>query len=707
MATLQKIRDKFGIIVAVLIGLSLLSFIIFTGTGNNSIFSNRNKQFEIARVAGKSISIMDYNRRVSNLTEIYKLSGNTNMDEATSKMIREQVWEDMIRENILTPEYKKLGLDVSPDELFDLVQGNNPHPLIRQIFTDKTTGIFNRSALIRFLKNMENDETGQQKKYWLFLEKQIYNERRITKYLGLIRQGLFATDFEAHETYVEDNKKTDFKYVSQLFDVIPDTSIIVTMNDLKAYYKKHKKNYQQKAERKIEYVTFDVVPSPKDIQLAEDWINKIKPEFEAAKDVPEFVSLNSDIPYQDRHYGYGELTPDTLNDIMFNAEPGFVYGPYKEEEAFKLARLAAIDYLPDSVHARHILIALDPKKTKEAIKQKADSIKNLIEKGTDFALLASTVSDDKGSAQLGGDLGWFKEGMMVKPFSDACFFGKKHDLLVVETRFGYHVIEILDQSKKVKKLEIGFIVRNIEPSSDTYNQIYSQASRFAGVNNTYDKFKEAIKKNNLEKHVAVIGKNDENIPGLESARPFIRAAFKTEKDNIILSTNNQAVFELGDKFVIGYITEAKTEGIAPLKDVEEDIRLQVTKEKKGDALVIAFKKEMKDVKTLDDLASKINARIREASGITFNSFTIPGAGIEPALNAVAYVWPPNRLTSPVKGLNGVYVLEITSVTEPDSISNYNQIKTRLMANFQTRTNFEAYNALKKHADIKDERAKFF
>jgi len=295
----------------------------------------------------------------------------------------------------------------------------------------------------------------------------------------------------------------------------------------------------------------------------------------------------------------------------------------------------------------------------------------------------------------------------VKPFSDACFFGKKHDLLVVETRFGYHVIEILDQSKKVKKLEIGFIVRNIEPSSDTYNQIYSQASRFAGVNNTYDKFKEAIKKNNLEKHVAVIGKNDENIPGLESARPFIRAAFKTEKDNIILSTNNQAVFELGDKFVIGYITEAKTEGIAPLKDVEEDIRLQVTKEKKGDALVMVFKKEMKDVKTLDDLASKINARIREASGITFNSFTIPGAGIEPALNAVAYVWPPNRLTSPVKGLNGVYVLEITSVTEPDSISNYNQIKTRLMANFQTRTNFEAYNALKKHADIKDERAKFF
>ena len=707
MATLQKIRDRFGIIVAALIGLSLLSFIIFTGTGSNSIFSNKNKQFEVARVAGKSISIMDYNRRVSNLTEIYKISGNNNMDEATSKKVREQVWEDMIRENILTPEYKKLGLDVSPDELFDLVQGDNPHPFVRQIFTDQTTGVFNRSALIRFLKNMENDETGQQKKYWLFLEKQIYNERRITKYLDLIKQGLFATDFEARETYQEDNKKASFRYVSQLFDVIPDTAVTVNKNDLKAYYKKHKKNYKQTAERKIEYVTFDVVPSPKDIKLAEDWINKIKPEFEAAENVPEFVSLNSDVPYQDRHYAYGELTPDTLNEIMFHARPGFVYGPYKEKGAFKLAKLAAIDYLPDSVHARHILLAFDPNKSKESIKQKADSIKSLLEKGTNFGLLARTMSDDKGSAQLGGDLGWFKEGMMVKPFSDACFFGKKHELLVVETRFGYHVIEILDQSKKIKKVEVGFIVRSIEPSSDTYNQIYSQASRFAGVNNTYEKFIENIKKNNLEKHVAVVGKNDENIPGLESARPFIRASFKTDKDKIILSVNNQAVFELGDRFVIGYVTEAKKEGIAPLNDVEEDIRLQVTKEKKGDALVAAFNEKIKDVETLDDLASKINARIREASDITFNSFTIPGAGIEPALNAAAYVWPPNRLTNPVKGLNGVYVLDITSVSEPDSISDYSQVKTRLLATFQTRTNYEAYNALKEHADIKDERSKFF
>ncbi len=704
MATLQKIRDKFGIIAAAFVAIGLLGFII-----NPTTFKKLGikSQYEVARVAGKSISIKDYNKRINDLTEIYKISGNTNMDEETSKKIREQVWEDMIRENILTPEYKKLGLDVSSDEMFDLVQGDNPHPFVRQIFTDKTTGVFNRTALIRFLKNMENDETGQQKKYWLFLERQIYNERRITKYLDLIQQGLYATDFQARENYLENSKKANLRYVSQLFDVIPDSAITITKKDLEAYYKKHKKNYKQTAERKIEYVTFDAVPSKKDIKTAEDWINKIKPEFEAAKNVPEFINLNSDVPYEDRHYAYGELTPDTLNDIMFHAKPGYVYGPYEENETFKLAKLISIDYLPDSVHARHILIAFNPNKPKEAAREKADSIKNLIEKGKDFAMLASAVSDDKGSAQLGGDLGWFKEGMMVKPFSDACFFGKKHDLLVVETRFGYHIIEILDQSKKVKKVEVGFLQRKIEASSNTYNQVYSQASRFAGVNNTYEKFNADIKKNNYEKHVAVVGKNDENIPGLESARSLIRAAFKTDKDKIVLDVTNQAVFELGDKFVVAYVTNVKKEGIAPLEDVKDDIRIQVSKEKKADALVAALGNKMEGVKSLDDLSGKINARIRKADNITFNSFTIPGAGIEPAINAVAYVWPPHRLTNPVKGLNGVYVIDITSVTEPEKISDYSQARTRLLATYRVRTNNEAYNALKEHANIKDERSKFF
>jgi len=702
MATLQKIRDRFGILVAVFIGVSLLSFIVITGS-SNSIFSNVSKKMEVARINGQSVSIRYYQAKIDSLTSIYKLSGNQEINEETSKKIRQQVWEELVRENVLAPEYKELGIAVSPEELYDLVNGDNPHPIVRQLFSDPSTGYFDRNAVVNFIKQMK----GEQKAYWLYFEKQIVNERKIAKLLTLIGKGLYPTDFQAQQTYLEDNKKASFQYISQLFDVVSDSSVTVTRKDLEAYYDKHKENFKQTASRKIEYVTFDVVPSQKDDEDALEWITRIKPEFEQAGDAREFVNLNSDIPYADRHYAYGELTPDTLNEIIFNAKPGFVYGPYLEEGTYKLAKLVSFDMLPDSVHARHILLAFMQNTTKEQIKNKADSIKNLIEKGADFAVLAMTMSDDKGSARLGGDLGWFREGMMVKPFSDACFFGNKGDIKVVETQYGYHVIEILDQSKKVKKAAVAFLQRKIEPSSTTYNAIYSQASRFAGTNNTYEKFSKAIEENGLNKHVAVVGKNDENIPGLDSPRPLIRAAFNTDKDHIILDATNQAVFELGDRFVVGYVTEIKKDGYAPLEDVEAEIRPNVLRDKKAEVLIAALTKKMEGIKTLDELAQKTDSRIREASDITFNSFTIPAAGIEPALNAVAYTWPPERLTPPVKGLNAVYVVNITSVTNPDPKNDFSLEKMRLRTEYVTRANYEAYEALKKHAKIEDERSKFY
>ena len=688
--------------VAFFIGISLLSFIVISGS-RNSIFSNVSKKLEVARINGRSISIRYYQAKIDSLTTIYKLSGNRDIDEATSKKIRQQVWEELVRESVLAPEYKELGIAVSPEELYDLVNGDNPHPIVRQLFTDPSTGYFDRNAVINFIKQMK----GEQKEYWLYFEKQIVNERKISKLLTLISKGLYPTDFQAQQTYMEDNKKASFQYISQLFDVVSDSAVTITRKDLQAYYDKHKENYKQTASRKIEYVTFDVVPSEKDVQSALEWIEKIKPEFEQAENAAEFVNLNSDVPYTDRHYAYGELTPDTLNDIIFHAKPGFVYGPYLENETYKLAKLVSFDMLPDSVHARHILVAFSQKMTKEQAQSKADSIKNLIDKGGNFAMLAMTMSDDKGSARLGGDLGWFKEGMMVKPFSDACFSGKKGDILIVETQYGYHIVEILDQSPKVKKAAVAFLQRKIEPSSATYNAIYSQASRFAGTNNTYEKFIKATQEEGINKHVAVVGKNDESIPGLVSPRPLIRAAFNTDKDHIVLDPTNQAVFELGDRFVVAYVTEIKKDGYAPLKDVEAEVRTNVLREKKAETLVAALTSKMEGINTLDELAQKTQARVRDASDITFNSFTIPGAGIEPALNAVAYIWPQDRLSPPVKGLNAVYVVNITSVTQPDQKSDFKLERMRLRTEYVTRTNYEAYEALKKHAKIEDERSKFY
>jgi len=706
MATLQSIRDRAGILIAIIIGLAILAFVLgdFLGQGSSGI--GMKKKLEIAEIAGESVSYLDFDKRINDLTEIYKLSGQTTIDEATVTSIRQQTWDQMVREFVMMKEYKKLGLSVSSDELFDLVQGENPHAYIRQIFTDPQTGIFDRGALIRFLKNLENDETGNQRKYWMFMEKQINDEKLFTKYLSLVRKGLYVTTLQAEAEIAENNKQVDFSYIIQRYSDVNDSTVSVSDEELHKYYNDHKDNYKQSASRDIEYIVFDVNPSPKDVSDSEEWINDIKSDFEETNDVAQFVNANSDIPYDYRNYKDGEL-PEVINDFMFSSEEGAVYGPYLENETYKLTRLTTKNMLPDSVRARHILISPSPERSPERSKQVADSLKNLIDTGVDFALLATLNSDDQGSAQLGGDLGWFTEGSMVKPFNDASFYGKKGDITVIESQFGFHIIEILDQGPKVNKVQVGILARTIQPSSNTYQNIYSEASRFAGTNNTNDKFISAIEEGGLNKRVANdIKEGDRQIPGLESPRFLIRAVYENKKGSIVLDQNNQAVFELDDKFVVAYLTDVKEEGIATFEQVKEDVKLNAVKKKKAESLIKTLNEKMAGVNTLDDLAGKIKTNVQEATDINFNSFSVPGAGIEPDVIGTVVNLSENVISKPIEGLNGVYVVQVTAVTEGEGISSETE-KNNLISIYQNRVNFETYNALLENANVKDKRAKFY
>ncbi len=707
MATLQVIRDKAGVLIAVIIGVAILAFVLGDFLGGNSGGGLGNKKkFEIGEVAGNSVSYIDFDREVNHLTEIYKLSGQSTVDEATVTSIQQQTWDQMVRDIIMSKEYEQLGLNVSSEELFDMVQGENPHAYVRQIFTDQNTGYFDRGALIRFLKNIENDETGNQRKYWMFLENQINDERLFTKYLNMVRKGLNATTFQAEQNYELNSKVIDFKYILKRYAYVADSTVSISEENIKSYYNKHKNNYKQTASRNIEYVSFDVQASQSDIKDAEEWIDHIKTDLETETNTEQFVNANSDIPFDNKNYSNGDL-PELINDFMFNNPVGSIYGPYFENETYKLAKLAAINNIPDSVHARHILIAPGPERSPERAKQIADSLSALMKSGTDFALLATLNSDDKGSAQLGGDLGWFKEGAMVRPFNDASFYGNKGDIITIESQFGFHIIEILGQGKKSKKVQVGIVAREVQPSSTTYQNVYSIASKFAGTNNTYEKFIAAIEEKGLDKRVANdLKESDRQIPGLESPRPLVMAVYTTDKGEIVLDRDNQAVFELADKYVVAYVTEVKEDGIAPLEQVRADVELNTRKKKKAEALINSIKEKMANSSTIEDLGIAVNAEVQLASVISFNSFSIPGAGIEPAVIGTAVELAESKLSDPVEGLNGVYVLQVTTISSKED-DNPEAEKDALKTVYQTRVNYDTYNSLLEGAKVKDERSKFY
>jgi len=707
MATLEKIRNRAGVLVAIVIGMALLAFILgdFLNSGG-ALFSN--SQFEIAEISGKSISVQKYQKELNGLTEITKFtSGKNALDEETIQRIQEQTWQQILRQNILKDEYKELGIDISSQELWDMVQGENIHPIIQNLFTNPETGELNTMAVIQFLKTYDQDPTGQKKAYWLFIEEQMVQEREFSKYTNLIKKGLYVTGSEAQAELNRINKTVDFDFIAQNLNQIPDSLVNIEESDLKTYYKNHENDFKQTASRSIEYVTFDIKPSEADRNADEEWINNIYEDFAQTENDKNFISLNSNISFDDNYYKKDEL-PEKFQEEMFNAKEGFIYGPYFEDETFKLAKLSDIKYLPDSVRARHILIQPTQQDTDYSqIYAMADSLINLLKSGANFAQLSNQYSADKAANEKGGDLGWFKANEMIKPFSDSCFNASVGEYKTIPTQYGLHIAQVTDRGKEVKKVKVATLGRKLEPSAETGNNIYAQASKFVGNNHTYEEFNQAIQENeNLTKKIASnIKKNDKNIPGLENPREFIRAIYNTDKHEII-KENNDPIFKIGDRFIIGFVTDIKEDGIAPFEQVRSQILVQVKKEKKAEQLAEKIRQQMTENNNIYTLASNLNTEVKTATNISFRSHSVPEAGVEPKLIAVATTLEQDKLSNPVKGNKGVYVFQVTSVNIADN-GNVEMQQQQGMMQFSNRANYETFEALKETANIVDKRAKFY
>lgn len=706
MSALQFLREKAGILVAVVIGVSLLLFVVsdFFGNGRGQRQQQR-KYYEIGEIAGEVVSYQDYELRLQSLLEIYKLSGRSDIDEATTESIREQTWQQMVREKILDSQYEKLGIGVSSEELDGLVFGNNPHQIVQQLFTDQTTGFFNQSFLVNFLKQTEVDETA--KKYWLFFENEIVNDRMNTKYNNLVSKGLYVTSKQAEYDRNLTANTVDFSYILKNYASIPDTAVTISEKEIQSYYTQHKSNYKRTALRDIEYVIFDVIPSEDDIRKTEEWVENAKEEFAEATDPVQYINLTAD----SRHISfYSPLSdiPENLREFVRAENTNTVFGPYLEDDTYKIARLIDVANRPDSVHARHILLSPNQAASLEMVKQQADSLVKLIKSGTTFESVAVTLSDDEGSAQLGGDLGWFPEGRMVVPFNNACFTAKKGELKIVETSFGIHIIEVIEKSRDTRKYNIGIVDRKILAGSITNQKAYSEASQFAGTNDTYEKFVKAIADQGLNKRIANdIPPQQKTLPGLENPRSLIISLYQTDKGEIILDNSEQAVFEVGDAYVIAYCTKVQEDGIAPVEAVKNDIRFALIKDKKAELISKEFISNNTEGSTIDNIADAMGLEVQEATQVTFRSYTVPGnAGSEPALIGAASVAKEGIVEGPVKGANGVYMLVANNLVASNE-EDITMLQERLKMNFQMRGNYEAYEALRKNAEILDKRYKFY
>jgi peptidyl-prolyl cis-trans isomerase D len=614
--------------------------------------------------------------------------------------LRDQVWNEFLREGIMGETHKGLGLEVGQEELYDMVQGKNLHPEIQKAFADPATGQFDRNKVVDYLKNLDKQPADMQKR-WKAFEDFILKDRATRKYTNLVGKGMYIPDFFADQYVRGTNIVATGRFAFLDYASIVDSTLKVSDAEYKEAYERFKAAYKLKDDiRGLDFVSFDVNPGPEDSAKARLTLTDLREAFASGTDDSAFVALRSDLPYEDRYTPVSSLTQPAL--VALAAGPvGALTDIYLENSAFVLTKLSAKTSRPDSVKARHILLKVE-NQPDTVIKAKADSLADAIRKGSDFASLAVSLSADPGSGSRGGDLGYFAEGMMVKPFNDACFGGSTGELKVVRSEFGYHIIQINDQKGQKPVVKFASVAAQITAATETSDARFAEATQFASTLNNAEDFQKAVDKKGLPKRTAEnVRIGDRTLPGVDNAREIVRWAYKSSVGEL------SPLFEADDRFVVAVLTKALEKGYKPLEEVKTDLETRIRREKKGDLLAAKWKGIVKRNNNLEAAATQAGTIVQPLLGASFMGSFINGVGQEPKLSGALFATPIRTMSKPVPGERGVYVFVVDSVSSLPKDYDLKTAKTSLEGQYRGRAGNEPFAAKRELAKIKDDRHLFY
>ncbi|WP_316832371.1 SurA N-terminal domain-containing protein [Pedobacter aquatilis] len=694
MGLMTFLRNRAGYILVFAIGFAIVAFLVGDAINVGKPFWAANQK-TVGSVDGKDISIDDFGPKVEQNLNQFKQQYGGSANAQMQAMAVDQAWNAELASVLLTKEYDRLGLQVSPDELVDLLVGKNPSQLIKQYFTNPQTGQIDRMQLNSFLKSKDPQAQSQS----ALLQTEVTNQALQQKYSNLIRNSVYVTSLEATDEYNNRNKLANFKYVSLDYTSIPDASVKLTDADYTEYYDANKARFNNPMEsRTFEYVTFSIKPTQADSLAVKAQIEKLAADFKIAKSDSLFAAINSDVKVPFTYITKGKLDP-AVDSAVFSLPAGSYYGPALSGNSYKVVKVVATRFSPDSVKASHILI--DPAKVggeDKAVKL-ADSLKSVVAKGGNFAELAKTFSVD-GSKDKGGELGTFARGAMVPEFENAAFDGSVGDLKVVKSQFGIHLIKIEKQIGSSKVAKLAYVEKALAASSKTQAAAYKAASNFLSEVKGND-FAKLAEKDKLKIAVAdKITATQGFAPGLDNPRKLIQDAYGADKGDVL-----PEIYTMGDAYVVARLTDIRPKGTLPLDAVKKEIQPMVLNAAKAKLLKSKFEGAGKT--SLDQVAAKVGRSVMPVQNIVFANPIIPGVSQENKLVGTVFGAQPGKVSAPVDGERGVYVFSVDGFTNPAPIANMFKQKETMMLSLGQRSLGAAFQALQDNAKIKDNRVKFY
>jgi len=699
MAILSQIRSKSYLLI-ILVGLAMFMFV--ASPDDIMSFFNSKKQNSIGSVDGEHITREEFTEKVKSFTAA---NGGTNDSQASR-----QVWENIIGEKIFDKQLKKAGIVIGEKEIWNAII-SDPQLQSNPQFQNEA-GLFDEESVKTFIAEMKEDDTEEGKarwNNWLLSEKQIKQNLERNTYINAVSAGLGIPLEQAKREYITANTRVNGSFVFLPFSSIPDSTIQVTDAEIEAYVKAHKSQFKTNASRSIQYVVLDVDPSVEDKKDVYNSITRLIQDFQEPSaddatvmdtikgfanttDAVSFVKAYSETPGNDNFIFKGPQPQAT--DSLFNLGVGVVVGPYEEGGYYKVSKVVEQKQVP-SARASHILFAFTgsratPKtaRTKDEAKALAEQELAKIKGGADFATEAQLNSDDS-SAQMGGDLNWFKEGMMVPQFNDWVFGNGTGEVGMVETEFGYHIIKKTD-SKSELGIKVATLAKVIEPSEVTVRKAFEVAEGFnSKVSKNSKEFEKIAKDSKMEVRKAEkLSRMDENIAGLPGVNSqIVYWAFENQTE-----VGDIKRFDLDKSYVIAQVTMKQKEGLMSATMASDRVKPILLNQKKTALLTKKLEKG-----TLASIAQTEKVMVQQLTDVSYNEPASSLMGDKSAIGAMLSM-KENTIVRDVVGRNGVYAIQLGKRTVPVQINSYEPTRLQLEKAVRKDGN-TIYGALREAANI--------
>lgn len=711
MSVIQKIQDKYGKVMAIIIGFSLIIFVVMLAFENGGSLFRANST-TVGTINGTPIDIKEFQNSVTQQSQILESRG-MGSGEALNQQANEAAWNNEIARILLTGETKKLGIDVGSKELNNLLFGPNPPQELRQAFTDPQTGQYNPQVAQQQINQIKTRGTAEQKTQINAFLDQLVFQHLAEKYDALLTTSINYPKWMIEKQNAENSLISKISFVREPYTSISDSAVRVTDKDIQSYIDKHKKDFKQLESRSISYVAFSAEPTAADSALAKEKIVETRAAFDSAHDVKSFL-LNQGVNNYYDGYISGNRIQVPMKDSIFRVGAGNIYGPYIDGGHYALAKVISTKSIPDTVKIRHILIGTsqpDPQtgqmvqvRDTATAKHLADSIALAIRNGSNFDSLVH-LSNDPGSVNNGGVYDNVPSGQMVPSFNDFIFGNPVGTKGVVKTDYGYHYIEILSQKGSATGYKIAYITKSIDASQETNAAANNAATAFAATSTDQKSFnasaEKLLKEKGINKAIATdIPPSGSMIQGLGASRSFVKNIYKADLGDVVGPET------VGSNEVVAIVTEINKEGTMSPSKARMMVEPLLMNEKKAEII----KQKIGKITSLEAAASVLKKQVETADSLRFSGRANAALGFEPKILGAAFNKANVNKVVPeaIAGTQGVYVMKVDNIAATP-VANANVEEERKMRYMQSKqqASFQSLQALREDAKVKDYRNKFY